>query len=107
MTTTDTALDVRTRRLIVTLPDVSGEEADIAIDEIKTYLGDTAVVGYRVDHALDDAPVAGIKVAAQNGLTYIQQSNRDRPDDIVGLVDPDEIRKLAALLMRAADEAEA
>jgi len=98
--------DLRTRRLIVTLPDVSGEEADIAIGEIETYLGDTAVVGYRVEHALDDAPISGITVATQKGLIYVQQSNPTRPDDIVGLVDPGEIRKLAALLLRAADESE-
>lgn len=96
--------DIRTRRVIVTLPNVSGEEADIAIAEIENYLGDTALIKPRVEHALDDAPLPGMVVRANlawRDTVTVQQAFADRHDMSVS-----EARKFAALLLRAADEAE-
>lgn len=97
--------DIRTRRLIVTLPDVSGEEANIAIDEIKTYLGDTAVVGYRVDHALGESLPEGISVRpnmAWQNLVVIE----DRDQGIRLDISPAAARQIAGSLLHAADAVE-
>lgn len=98
--------DIRTRRLIVTLPDVSGEEADLAIEEIKLYLGDTAVIGSRVEHALGESLPESINVRpnlAWQNMVLIEDRDTGYRIDITA---PDVARQIAGALLHAADAVE-
>lgn len=94
---------VRTRRLLVTLPDASGEEADATAEQIDEALTDGFTVLGTAEHLLDEAPLS-------DGTTVTVRDQHGEPHVCMSVVSlnrrPDEARKLAALLLRAADEAE-
>ena len=118
--------EIRTRRLIVTLPDASGEEADIHAADIERRLTGRGYVA-TVAHALDDAPLNttngghlgvwpydAIEADEDEQIVTFGTRNPVKVDgdgdpivaDVFAYLRPDEARKLAALLLRAADEAE-
>jgi hypothetical protein len=98
--------DIRTRHVIVKLPAVTGEEADLAIEEIESYLGDTMVTGATVSHALGEAVLAG--------SLGVDLEAKARPGVLDGLVflktevlmTHKEAREVAGALLILADEAE-
>ena len=100
---TTTSTDIRTRRLIVTLPDFAREEADEIARGIENDLTNHYDGRATAEHALDDAPLEGWSARPNKawvGLVVVE-SARARDDLTI-----QEARKLAALLLRAADEAE-
>ncbi|WP_375000199.1 hypothetical protein [Aeromicrobium sp. CTD01-1L150] len=101
--------EIRTRRLIVTLPVVSGEEADVTASTVERSIQRGGYEDATVDHPLDDAPLDGFRV-----LDHEDGWDKDPNDPAVTLLkdgvtvavrQPEEMRKLAALLLRAADDA--
>ena len=74
--------DIRTRRLIVTLPDAVGEEADTLAQLIEDrYRLDTGRDA-TVDHALDDAPLDSLGVGTENTMSKYQTvASLDGTDD--------------------------
>lgn len=96
--------DTRTRRLIVTLPEATRGQASDAFDPVLLAAAES-VPGAKVAHALDGAPLEGGEVAirpnnAWRGLVLLQHRHH-RLDLTI-----DQARKVAALLLRAADEVE-
>lgn len=73
--------DIRTRRLVVTLPDVSGEEADIWVENVENYLNDReegpeAVVS----HALGESLPESVRLRFDADLVYLwADSHTDAP----------------------------
>jgi hypothetical protein len=95
---TNKSADVYTRRLIVTLPDVSGEEADSVAEAIDTeVLTDGFTSHGTVTHALGLTVPDGIRVMVRglegHPAIFIQQ------DDDTIMVMADEARQLAGVLL--------
>ncbi len=105
--------EIRTRRLIVTLPNVSGEEAEGIAYDLEHHEGNwrevlfgSALAGdVTAEPALDDAPLDNIRIKAYTDRAVMIYDDLD--NESIYLDEPDKARKLAALLWRAADEAEA
>lgn len=97
--------EIRTRRLIVTLPGTAAEEVDelaSVFENVANHrvLGSDPERNATVVSALDDAPLELTLVEQYAGLDMVNlQVWRS-------LFTPDEARKLAALLLRTADEIE-
>lgn len=91
--------DIRTRRLIVNLPDVSGEEAD----EVAARLEDDAYLpnGVTVTHALGETLPEGI-VARQRTTGTIALGTT--AGDAYHYLTPHEARQLAGVLLALAHD---
>lgn len=101
--------DIRTRRLIVTIPDVSGEEVDTLHEDINDFLDGHAVGEIAVaTHALDDATLLGFTArwGSEHKILAGYVGIRVPGQNFHELMTTDDARKLAALILRAADEAE-
>ncbi len=96
--------DIRTRHLIVTLPDVSGEEADWIAEDLEAKAN---VSGATVTHALGEAVLAGSLFNQYQGSGI--KSLRNTSGGQVGiladyLMTPDEARQLAGALLTLAHD---
>lgn len=102
--------DIRSRRLIVTLPDTASEEIDeIAADVEQRVRAWPEARTASVQHALDDAPLDRWKIdASVYGRVSLVRPNAHEYGRglLLDHLAPEEARKLAALILRAADEAE-
>lgn len=98
--------EIRTRHLIVTLPNVSGEEADQVAAEISVNYGEAQTPGTTATHALGESVLAGslgsVRRTTGGNILVKIETRRARPQ----LVTPTEARELAGALLILADEAE-
>lgn len=113
--------EIRTRRLIVTLPLASESEAHgIASEALRPsrhlakIIDDrmVEVPGATVTQALDDEP-RSVNDISVDPFDFVDPDDLESPtvtvrvhDQVIRFLSPDEARRLAAILLRAADEAE-
>ena len=102
--------EIKTRRLIVTLPDTSGEEADTIASSIESAVqegifGDVDTWNATVTHALGETLPIGMTAKLEADRIYV----RDGGQPLVAILNLNvgEARQLAGALLRLADEAEA
>lgn len=96
--------DIRTRRLIVTLPDASDEEVDTLAADLNTFLDEHPVGEIATALRAFDGESFSRHFTTMPGNGHVLISVwQGEPANVLG---PDEARKLASLLLRAADEAE-
>lgn len=102
----DVGNDVHTRRLIVTLPIASGEEADSVAEMIDSeVLTDGFTNHGTVTHALGATLPDGLRcyvTGAADVVIVITQTRTGQPDDMILLPDADEARQLAGRLLTLA-----
>lgn len=96
--------ELKTRRLIVTLPDVSGEEADTAASALEEYLGTNASQGELslpytdgVTHALGETLPDGVVI--ETDLAHNSVVTINRHGEEVALDNLYEARQLAGALL--------
>ncbi len=98
--------EIKTRRLIVTLPDVSGEEADTAAAEIEGRYGgfgwtEGATVTHVLGETLPENETHGYVRCfdSPGGTVTLQQVTPGRVKDVIFLANLYEARQLAGALL--------
>ncbi|WP_344766228.1 hypothetical protein [Aeromicrobium panaciterrae] len=99
--------EIKTRRFIVTVPDMAGEEADIFAADLEEMMprrfgnafGKTVKVSHALGESLPEAFISA-RVAGLAGMQYIELVDETRGDYPLS---PFEARQLAGVLLAQAD----
>lgn len=102
--------ELKTRRLIVTLPNTSGEEADAISSELEHYIGANAtgygVLGATVEHALGETLPDGVICRRNKALRDLIVVGDKLYSKYAIDINRSEARQLAGALLALADEIE-
>lgn len=101
--------EIKTRRLIVTLPNCSGEEADLRLEDLEDSIAGRPVgetlpfnPGVRVRHALGETGLDGVLIRCRGDR--IETGNLYKSATLPRYLTQTEARQLAGAFLAAADQ---